>query len=74
MTFQLAYDGVIVDRRSSLDRRQFHYTVHIPERRMAPDRRTTNKKRSKGMTCRANLPQGTFSLNTFFAFPAVSTN
>jgi hypothetical protein len=31
--------GVSQDRRSGLDRRQFTYTAHIPERRCGRDRR-----------------------------------
>ena len=31
--------GISPDRRSGLDRRQFTYTAHIPERRRVRDRR-----------------------------------
>ena len=41
-----------VDRRSGGDRRQFSYTVYIPERRSGKDRRS---KKSTGRTCLSNI-------------------
>ena len=32
-------------RRLGVDRRQFSYSDHIPERRMSPDRRTGQERR-----------------------------
>jgi hypothetical protein len=41
-----------VDRRSGGDRRQFSYTVYIPERRSGRDRRS---KKNRGKTCLLNI-------------------
>ena len=41
-----------VDRRFGGDRRQFSYTVYIPERRSGKDRRG---KKSTGRTCLLNI-------------------
>ena len=35
-------------RRSMIDRRQFNYAAHIPERRSQPDRRTQEDRRGGG--------------------------
>ena len=38
------------ERRSGIERRQFSYTQHIPERRSGKDRRLGNDKRLKPRT------------------------
>lgn len=43
MASHIAYDRVIGDRRRSVERRQYSYTAHIPERRLLPDRRCAKK-------------------------------
>jgi len=42
MVFFLSDNG---GRRSGIDRRQFSYTKHIPERRCGPDRRNSQDRR-----------------------------
>jgi len=44
-------------RRSGLDRRQFTYAVHIPERRSGKERRSGVDRRAPRPFTRANYPQ-----------------
>ncbi|MDX2492799.1 hypothetical protein [Desulfosarcina sp.] len=44
-------------RRSGVDRRQFTYAVHIPERRSGEDRRTSWDRRSPRQEARLAHPK-----------------
>ena len=50
-------------RRSGIERREYSYTAHIPERRSGTDRRSGDERRSvlsvwDGIECRLNLWRG----------------
>jgi len=48
MASQYAHKEDNGGRRSSINRRQFNYAAHIPERRSFPDRRSRQNRREAG--------------------------
>ena len=70
MPFQYTYDDDNSGRRSSIERRQFTYTLHIPERRTAPERRFEKDRRNFGQQSQGLVQSNSWFSNRVIIFPA----
>ena len=57
-------------RRCPIDRRQFSYAAHIPERRVASDRRSEKDRRILGKQSQGRGPSNAWLSNRVIRFPA----
>ena len=73
MPFHYTYDEDNSGRRSSIDRRQFTYTVHIPERRIVSERRAEKDRRNFKQQSRGRVQSNSWFSERVIIFPTSNT-
>jgi hypothetical protein len=73
MSVRYAYEDDNGGRRSWLNRRQFHYAAHIPERRKNPERRFEKDRRHLAQQLQSRRPSGSWDARRVIVFPGLTT-